>query len=327
MPIPRIMQQTDSLVVCYPQAHHFQDLQQSGFWTANEVNLEKDIQPLLTDASATDRAAILETLRLFTHYERRADEFWGDVVKNLFPRPEIQEMAALFSAMELSVHRRVYDKLAQLLFVSNDEFYNSYKEDETLSSRMKYLDDMLVNGTALEKIGGFAFAEGVVLFSSFAFLMSYRANGKNLLPNIGLAIKFSARDEDIHCQASTWLFKQLKTELEELEEDTSYIEDKIIAVAHKIREHEYAIIDIIFSHGKIDGITSTQMKHFVDSRINVVMKRLGFKKLFDVTYNPIAVWWDKIVESFQYVDFFAGQGSSYSRGWNRQGFKFKVEGE
>lgn len=319
---PRISTKTNSLAICYPEAHTFQDLQQAGFWTANEVNLEKDIQPLLTETTDAEKHGILTVLKLFTLYELRADEFWSDVIKKMFPRPEIQEMASLFSAIELSVHRRVYDKLNQLLHVSNDEFYDSYKQSESMLERMKFLDSYLKKGSDLERIAAFCFAEGAVLFSSFAFLMSFRANGNNKLPNIGLAIKFSARDEDTHCQASSWLFRTLKSEMDELGMDTD-VHDKIVEIAEQIRKHEHEIIDEVFSVGRIDGITDVQMKHFVDSRINVVLKRMGYEKLYDVTYNPVADWFDKIVESFQYVDFFAGTGASYSRGWDTHGFTWE----
>lgn len=321
----RILTPTTSLKVCYPEAHYYQDLQQKGFWTANEVNLEKDIQPLLTETTEAERHGILTVLKLFTLYETKADEYWGTVIKEMFPRPEIQELAALNAAMELSVHRRVYDKLNQLLYVSSDEFYDSYKESEAMRERMDFLDGFLKNGTDLEKVAAFCFAEGSVLFSNFAFLMSFRANGNNKLPNIGLAIKFSARDEDIHNQAASWLYRQLLKELEEDGVDTSYMEKVVRLMAESVRQHEHAIIDEIFSRGRIDGITDVQMKHFLDSRLNVVLRRLGYDKLYDVKYNPIAEWFDKIIESYQYVDFFAGQGSSYSRGWDSEGFVWEVK--
>lgn len=318
----QIETKTDSLRLCYPEAHTFQDLQQKAFWTANEVNLEKDIQPILTETTEAEKHGILTVLKLFTLYETKADEFWGDNIKKMFPRPEIQELAALNAAIELSVHRRVYDKLNQLLFVSTDEFYDSYKESQVMSERMGFIDDYLSNGSNLEKMIAFSFIEGAVLFSSFAFLMSFRANGNNKLPNIGLAIKFSARDEDLHNQASSWLYRTLKREMEESGQSVGGTEKTAYAIAEAVREHEHAIVDEIFSKGRIDGITDVQMKHFVDSRINVVLKRLGYEKLCDVKYNPIAEWFDKIVESYQYIDFFSGQGSSYSRGWDAEGFKW-----
>lgn len=320
----RIQTPTESLEVCYPQAHKFQDDQQASFWTANEVSLEKDISPLRTGLSESELHGVLTTLKLFTLYETRADEFWGNVVKNMFPRPEIQEMAALFSAIELSVHRRVYDKINKLLFLSNDEFYASYKQNDSMRERMEFLDDKIANGHDLERIAGFSFAEGVVLFSNFAFLMSFRANGRNVLPNIGLALKFSAADESLHASASAWLYKTLRKELEEQGYDASQHDAAIYEMANVVREHEHLIIDEVFSKGPIPGITAVQMKHFVDSRIDYMLKQLGLKAVHHVKYNPIAEWFDKIVEAYQYNDFFAGAGSAYSRGWDQQGFVWET---
>lgn len=319
--LPRIMTATDSLELHYPDAQVFQDLQQKGFWTANEVELEKDIHPLLTELTEAERHGVITVLKLFTLYETKADEFWSGVIKKLFPRPEIQELCAMNSAIELSVHRRVYDKLNKLLNLSNDAFYESYKENEIMKSRMEWLGERMTSKyTPLERVAAFSFAEGAVLFSSFAFLMSFRANGNNKLPNIGLAMKFSARDEDGHNQASGWLFRQLRKELEELGEDTSYVDSVIISMANTVREHEVEIVKEIFSKGKISGMTETQLINFVDSRIDVVLTRLGVNKIFNIKYNPVAEWFDKIIESYQYIDFFSGQGSSYSRGWNQNAF-------
>lgn len=319
--LTQIQTPTDSLKVCYPDAHRFQDLQQSGFWTANEVALEKDVQPLMTELTESEKHGVLEVLKLFTLYELRADEFWSEQVKQMFPRPEIIELAQLFGAVELSVHRRVYDKLNQLLFLSNDDFYNSYRESEVLKSRIEFLDESLKSEDTLIKLATFSFMEGVILFSSFAYLMHFRANGKNKLPNIGLAIRFSARDEDTHAQASSWLFRTLRQEMKEdgVSEDLD-LENKIHEIAEYVKQHEFEIISRIFSKGKIEGITEVQMQHFVESRIDVQLSRMGLTKLYNVKYNPIAEWFDKIVDSYQYTDFFAGQGSSYSRGWNSQGF-------
>lgn len=324
----RILTPTESLDICYPEAHKFQDYQQRAFWTANEVSLEKDIKPLRTELSEPEKHGILTVLKLFTLYELRAGEFWSGVVAKMFPRPEIQEMAALFGAIELSVHRRVYDKLNKLLFVSNDEFYSSYKQTPAMKDRMDSLDSFLNDEKdKLVQLAAFAFAEGVILFSNFAFLMSFRANGNNKLPNIGLAIKFSARDESLHAKASSWLFKTLRKELEEEGVDTSAVNDKIYSIANTVREHEHLIIDEVFSKGHVPGITAVQMKHFIDSRIDFILKQLGLSAVHHVRYNPIADWFDKVIESYQYVDFFAGQGSSYSRGWDTEGFVWKSKND
>lgn len=319
--LTRIETPTESLKVFYPEAHRFQDIQQAGFWTANEVALDKDVQPLMTELTEAEKHGVFTVLKLFTLYELRADDFWSNQVKNMFPRPEIQELAQLYGAVELSVHRRVYDKLNQLLFLSNDDFYGSYKQTPVMKERMEFLDKTLESDDKLLKLATFSFMEGVILFSSFSFLMHFRANGKNKLPNIGLAVKLSSSDESLHAKTSAWLFRTLRQEMkDEGISENENLEQKIYEIAEYVREHEHEIAKIIFQEGKIDGITETQMQHYIDSRIDFILVNLGLKKVHNVKYNPISDWFDKVSEAYQYVDFFAGQGSSYSRGWNSEGF-------
>ncbi len=324
---PQILTATTSLEIKYPQAHKFQDLQQKAFWGAEEVRLEKDVQYIHTELTEAEKHGILTVLKLFTLYERKADEFWSDVIKQLFPRPEIQEMASLYSAMELSVHRRVYDKLNQLLSVSSDAFYESYKQSENMKNRMDYLDHFLSDDSLhpLTRIAAFTFTEGVVLFSSFAFLMSFRANGNYKLPNIGLAVKFSAQDENLHAMSSAWLFRTLKAEMKEQGQNTGFANRAIKNIAEKIRGHEQEIMKEVFSKGSIAGITYEQMETYIDSRINLVLSWLEVEPLYEVNQNPIGDWFDKLFNAYQFNDFFAGQGSSYSRGWNPEQFTWKTK--
>lgn len=77
---------------------------------------------------------------------------------------------------------------------------------------------------------------------------------------------------------------------------------------------------MIFEKGKIDGITDTQLKHFVDSRINHCLKQLGLKNMFEVSYNPIADYFYDSINSFSSNDFFSGVGNQYSRNWDSSSF-------
>lgn len=98
------------------------------------------------------------------------------------------------------------------------------------------------------------------------------------------------------------------------------LKEKIYSVAEKVKEHEFHIIDKIFEKGGIEGITDVQMKHFVESRVNLCLRELGYKNLYDVKYNPIKDWFYKSINTIKIHDFFAGMGSSYNRNWNEKKF-------
>src|SRR5690606_20494621 len=110
-------------------------------------------------------------------------------------------------------------------------------------------------------LAALAFAEGVILYSSFAFLKHFQSQGKNKILNIVRGINFSSRDEAIHSDASAWLFR---TYLHENGIEHADLLTTVTEMAQTVRDHEYAIVDKIFEKGRIEGITDVQMKHFVD---------------------------------------------------------------
>jgi ribonucleotide reductase beta subunit family protein with ferritin-like domain len=77
---------------------------------------------------------------------------------------------------------------------------------------------------------------------------------------------------------------------------------------------------MIFEKGHIDGITPKQMQHFVESRLNMCLRQLGYQNIYKVDYNPIADWFYDGINGYQFNDFFSGIGSSYNRSWSESEF-------
>ena len=304
----------------YPQAVEFMNKQANVFWPPEEVKVEKDKQDILVNMTEAERHAVITTLKLFTKYEMIiGEEFWIERVMKWFPRPEIQSMASLFGAMELSVHSPFYRKINEELNLATDEFYNSYTNDPVLSDRIEFLDNLLGNDDIAKALGAFTFAEGAILYSSFAFLKHFQSQGKNKLLNVVAGINFSARDEALHSEASGWLFQQYA---HEAELDLDIYETYFADVAVKVLEHEIAIIDKLFEKGDIEGITKRQMISFVKSRINLCMRNMGFSNIYKVDYNPVSEWFYKGINGYAMNDFFVSVGNQYQRGWTGQGFTY-----
>lgn len=310
----------DTYTVDYPQAVEYRNKQAAIFWPPEEVKVGKDKQDILVNMTPAERHGVITTLKLFTKYELIiGEEFWLTKVMEAFPRPEIQSMASLFGAMELSVHAPFYAKLNEELNLATDEFYNSYLEDPVLSNRIEYLDKILSNEDLAYSLAAFSFIEGAVLYSSFAFLKHFQTNGKNKLLNVVSGINFSARDEALHSEATGWLFQQY---VKEAEINIDEYEQKVKEIAEVVYEHEKAIIQKIFSEGDIEGITETQLDLFVKSRINICLRNLGYKNLYEVTYNPIGEYFYKSVNGYSMNDFFVSVGNQYERSWTGEGFTF-----
>jgi ribonucleotide reductase beta subunit family protein with ferritin-like domain len=325
----RLRTPKETFTVDYPQAVEFTEKQARIFWPSTEVKVEKDKQDILVNMTEPERHATITVLKLFTKYEQIiGDDFWLSFVFKRFPRPaDIQPMAVMFSAMELAVHSRFYSRLNEELGLATDDFYNEYKTDPALSERIAFLHSVLDGDDELRALGAFTFGEGAILYSSFAFLKHFQSKGKNKLLNTVSGINFSARDEALHSEAAGWLFQTLKQEMLDADEiDETYCEklkEQIYDAATIVLEHERLIIKKLFSKGKIEGVTDVQLEHFVQSRINVCLRNMGYDNLYKVEYNPIGEWFYKGINGYSSTDFFSSVGNQYDRAWSKTGFTFK----
>jgi len=306
----------------------FADQQLKVFWTADEINVAKDIQDVLVNFTEAEKHAVITTLKLFSIYETHAgSEYWGGRFKKMFNGAEFHRMASVFSMVELAIHAPFYNKINQLLHIDTPEFYMSYLDDPILKSRVEHIGEIIDHEDDLISLAAFSMVEGVILYSSFAFLKHYQSQGKNKLMNVVRGLNFSVRDENLHSLGGAWAFKY-KLSLENYSEDRlKEIENKVREAGRKIYEHECKIISMLFDKGPIPGVTAHQLECFVQSRVNECLKELGYGKEYDVTYNPIASWFYDGINKFQFNDFFSGQGREYNRNWDQSEFKWKAINE
>jgi ribonucleoside-diphosphate reductase beta chain len=298
-------------------------------WFPDEVKVEKDIQDVLVNFTPAEKHGVITVLKLFTLYESFAgDEYWGGRFKKMFDEPEMHRMASVFSMIELAVHSPFYRKINELLHIDTPEFYLSYVDNPTLKGRMDHIGAIVDDPDDLVSIGMFSLVEGVALYANFSYLKHFQSQGKNKLMNLVRGINFSLRDENLHSVAGAWSFKykadKMKNSVPDFNEYMAEVEAKIRKGAELLYQHEVEIIKMIFEQGKIDGITDVQMTHFVQSRVNECLKQLGFAKMFEVKYNPIADYFYKALSDFTFNDFFSGIGSEYQRNWDDTGFVWKV---
>lgn len=323
----QMMTKKDTYTFDYPEAIDFVEKQEDIFWTAREIEMEKDLHDLHNSLTEAELHGVTTVLKLFTLYELHVgNEYWLDYVRKKFPRPEIQRMASYFGAVELNVHAPFYNRVNEVMGLNTDEFYSSYVDDETLRNRMEWIERQFETDDPLLALAIGSITEGAILYSNFAFLKHFQAEGKNKLTNLTAGINFSVRDENLHSLAGAWLFRQMYQELFDSDPDYKLagvfceLHDKIYTTCDQILEHESRIIDMIFEKGDIKGITDHQMKQFIKSRLNLCLSQLGLEAKFEVDYDPISKWFYKNINSGQLHDFFNKQGNNYTRTWKEQGF-------
>lgn len=327
--LPRICTPKSTYTVDYPQAITAAQEQTRIIWFAEELGVEKDEGDIRTRCTEGERHGITTVLKLFTQYELMlgGDEFWGSKVYKMFPRPEIQRMAATFSFVELGIHAPFYDLINKTLNIATDEFYSSWKEDSVLAERMAFVSKYAAEDDPLISTAAFAFMEGAVLFSSFAYLKSFNSGGYSLLPHITAGIDASAKDENFHSMASAWLFNQCFDEMKEAKlfpyGRQKEIREIIYDIARTVYEHEKLIADKIFEKEGNRTITKEEMLHFVRNRIDLVLSYLKMKPLFGDEKGVVSEWFYNQLSTYKYSDFFHSQQIQYVRNWSKHKLTFR----
>lgn len=296
----------------YDQAYKYWELQQQSHWLHSEISMASDINDWKMNLTETEKHVIGHILKGFTQSEVFIQEYWGQMVGNWFKKPEIQMMAATFSAFE-SIHAVSYAYLNQSLGL---EDFDSFLHEPTAKAKIDRL--ISTKGKTKEEIARSlaifsAFNEGVNLFSSFAILLNFSRFNK--LKGVGQIIAFSIKDESLHSDAGCWLFRTLIDEFPELMTDE--LKEEIYDAARLTVELEDAFISKAFEVGPIEGIDVHDLKNFIRFRTNTKLNDLGLKKLWkklDKEALERMSWFDIMSAGVSHADFFAQRVDSYAKG-------------
>ncbi len=320
----------ETYTVDYPEAIKAAEDQMAIIWFAEEMGVEKDESDVRTKMTEGERHGLNTVLKLFTQYELEiGQEYWSGRYARMFPRPDLRRAANAFAFMELNVHAPFYALINETLNIASDEFYLSWKDSEYLTDRMDFVESAARHPNDYLSLAAFTFMEGVVLYSSFAYLKSFNVNGHNMIPHIGAGTDGSAKDEDSHAVFSAWSFRQMMLEEKELgiidETDIEYIKHKVAQIAREVYEHEKRIVDMIFEKGGIRTIHKEEILHFIRNRIDLVLEMLNMEMLFGDEAGVVTEWFYQHLNSYKHSDFFSNSQVQYVRSWNKSELVFKEE--
>jgi ribonucleoside-diphosphate reductase beta chain len=295
----------------YEQAYKYWELQQQSHWMHSEIAMASDINDWKINLTEIEKSVIGNILKGFTQSEIFIQEYWGSMVSDWFKKPEIQMMAATFSAFE-SIHAVSYAYLNQSLGL---EDFSAFLAEPTAKAKIDRL--VITKGKSKEEIARSlaifsAFNEGVNLFSSFAVLLNFSRFNK--MKGLGQIISFSIKDESLHSEAGCWLFRTFISEYPEIWTDE--LKKSIYDAARVTVELEDAFIDKAFELGPIDGLDPNDLKSFIRHRANTKLVDLGLKKNWkNINKDSLErmSWFDIMSSGVSHSDFFASRVDSYAK--------------
>ena len=296
----------------YPWAYDAWLKHEQSHWLHTEVPMledEKDWKRKLTDS---EKQFLTHIFRFFTQGDI---DVAGGYVKNYLPyfqQPEVRMMLLGFSARE-ALHVAAYSHLIETLGLP-EATYNQFLEYQEMKDKHDYvLDISSKNGDAASTathIAVFsAFTEGMQLFSSFIMLLNFPRNGK--MKGMGQIVTWSIVDETMHAENMIKLFRTYIEENKEIWNDE--LKSRIYTIAEKMVELEDKFIDLAFSMGAMEGLSSEDVKKYIRYIADRRLISLGLKGIFKVKRNPLP-WVEEMINAPTHTNFFENRATDYAKG-------------
>lgn len=284
--------------------------QQQAHWLPEEVPMKDDVEDWDKKLTAIEKHLVINVLKYFTAGDLDVQANYMDRLISRFHLPEVRMMLATFSAFE-ALHAHAYAYLSDSLNLDKDAgFYSDFLKIPAMEAKHAYLDSIEVTDTrslalCLGTFGGFI--EGVQLFSSFAILNSFPR--RNLLKGMGQIISWSVRDEQLHAESITKLFR-IVAEEEGLWDQG--LKDDIHAACETTVKLEDDFIDSCFELGAVPGMTAQEVKAYVRHTADKRLIDLGVDPLYGSKPTPFP-WLDAMLNGVEHASFFESRSTSYAK--------------
>ena len=293
----------------YPWAFEFYKKQQQMHWMPEEVPLQDDIKDYKEKLTPANRALVDNIFRFFTQADVDVCCGYAKHYLPTFKQPEIRMMLVSFAAME-AVHQEAYSLLLETLGKSEDE-YQMFTEIQAMSDKHEYLTDFNMRdkhemAKTMAVYSGFT--EGVQLFSSFAILLNLPRH--NLMKGMGQIVTWSIRDETLHVEGMSKLFRTFIQENPELWTDK--LKYEVYCAAERVVELEDSFIDVCFKDADIPDLTADEVKEYIRYIADRRLLGLGMKAIFHSTENPLP-WLDQQINAVEHTNFFENRATEYAK--------------
>ncbi|XP_051264771.1 ribonucleoside-diphosphate reductase subunit M2 [Dicentrarchus labrax] len=249
---------------------------EASFWTAEEVDLSKDLQhwEALKDE---ERYFISHVLAFFAASDGIVNE---NLVERFSQEVQVTEARCFYGfqiAME-NIHSEMYSLLINTYIREPKEREYLFNAIETLPCVKKKADWAInwignKNANYGERVVAFAAVEGIFFSGSFAAIFWLKKRG--LMPGLTFSNELISRDEGLHCDFACLMFKHL------VNKPSSETVTNIIKNAVEI-EQEFLTEALPV---KLIGMNCGLMKQYIEFVADRLMLELGFTKIYRVE-NP-----------------------------------------
>jgi ribonucleoside-diphosphate reductase beta chain len=285
-------------------------------WVPTEISMQRDKRDWMENISAHERQIIKMLLRLFTQNEVEVNDLYTTKYPTLFQPMEVLMTCSAFAFIE-TVHMVGYNYLSSSLLSDveqqtiADEFVN-YKEmiDKYNYMHTFSLDTPFDVAKTILVFG--AFVEGLFLYASFAMFL-YFSEVRKVLNGVGQIITWSMRDETLHVQTQSVLFKTFMKEVgKENPEIYPLLETVVYDCCKQMVKLETEFVDLVFQEGDLEGMKKEDIKEYIKFLADFRLEQFGFHKMWNVTKNPLP-WMNTHIGTVEKTDFFQNTVVEYQK--------------
>ena len=294
----------------YPWMFDYYVQQNQMHWMPEDVPLHNDVKDW-NDMEIGEKNLLTQIFRLFTQSDVDVGAGYIDRYMRVFKKPEARMMMGSFANME-SIHQHAYSLLLDTVGLPETE-YKAFAVYEAMADKHTYINNLSMQITNKESIAKnlavySAFTEGLQLFSSFAILLNFPRFGR--MKGMGQIITYSIRDESLHVEAMTKLFREFIQENISLWTDD--FKKEIYQICRDMVKLEDKFLDLVFELGDIQGLTKKEMYQYIRYIADRRLLQLGLKPNFGVKDNPLT--WLNDVLGVEHQNFFEGRATTYMKG-------------
>ncbi|GAA6006598.1 hypothetical protein JCM11491_003111 [Sporobolomyces phaffii] len=276
-----ILRETGTRFVLFPIQYHeiWQSYKkaEASFWTAEEMDISKDMFDWTTRLTPNERHFVSHVLAFFAASDGIVNE---NLVERFSSEVQIAEARCFygFQIMMENVHSEVYSLLIDTYIRDPNERAHLFNAIETIPCiarkanwALKWISDpAAVFG---ERLVAFAAVEGIFFSGSFASIFWLKKRG--LMPGLTFSNELISRDEGLHTDFACLLFSHLERRPHP---------DVIATIISEAVEIEKEFLTDALPVGLI-GMNSGLMRQYIEFVADRLLVALGNPKLYH-TSNP-----------------------------------------
>lgn len=259
--------------------------------------------------SAAEKNLLTHIFRFFTQSDIEVQDNYMTRLGQMTWPTEIKMMLASFANME-TIHIAAYSNLIETVGMPETTYSQFMEYDELKTKHDTYqqfsMDSPEDVAKTLAMFGGFA--EGVQLFASFATLMNFPRFNK--MKGMGQIVSWSVRDESLHCDGITDLFRSYCDETGVLSKG---LKGEIYDIAEVVIEQEDKFVDLAFEGGAVEGLTPEELKTYTRFLCDYRLRNLGLKSIFKVGRAHPLPWLTPLLSGPEHANFFETRSTEYSK--------------